>query len=188
MSSSKTILFNDIKSRLLNDVPGANNENLIKTSALWNEQLNEEVEKLEHAFNFPAVFIEFGDVVWIDKTDGLQEGQLLITLHQGFHVLEDEKITVLDDIDLIYRALQGFVNPLNPGCYSKLKRVAERQPLNFGNVQDWEVDFMTTVTDTSGLRKNKLIPTGAPIDLELNSELQIDPDTKPGIRTKDKID
>lgn len=183
--SAKLDIFNDIVTAL-----GSISE--IQTVELWNNQLtNEDREK---AFNYPAVFIEFSEILWtstnLTPTRLSSEGNVskqqkgdgaLIIVHTAFSQIENETISfpiISPIIDKVYFAIQG----LNGTFFGPLLRVAERQDTDHDRVIDWQMDFKTIMLECGELDTSLTEISGGTVDVKVNVDLDIDNDT---IRTGD---
>ena len=132
---SKLGLYNQLKTTL-SAISG------IKHVSLWNNQYTNEAQ--ENAFLYPCVFIQFTDENFRDTTKGVQQYDSIITLHIGFESYKDTDTDILTLKQTIYAA----VHTLQVGTdNSKLLRVGERQNFDHSNVQDYEMDFKTTIKD-----------------------------------------
>ena len=132
---SQLVVFNELKN-VLGNVQG------LKTVGLWNNQFERESE--ENAFLYPCCFIEFNNDNFKDLTQSVQQYDSIITLHIGFESYKDEDTFVLQLKQDIYKS----VHTLQCGVSaSKLLRVAERQNFDHTNVQDYQVDYKTTIKD-----------------------------------------
>jgi hypothetical protein len=159
------------------------NLDVIEHFAVWNNQLDN--EDREDAFNYPAVFFEFSDILWTpaafrtinSNVEQQQAGGIAITLHVAFFYLEDETesfINQLDIVDSVYRAVAG----LQGETYSPFQRESEVQDINHDGVIDWQVTFRSPqVIDAGNEDEDKIDATdgGAnPIDIEIVPDLDID--------------
>ena len=187
--SAKLDIFNDIVTAV--EAITDNGVRIINTVELWNSQLDN--LKAEIPFNFPAVFIEFGEVIWTTNQKppsigpqgdviGEQKGtNSLVTLHMAFSELDDETVSfpiISPKIDKIYFAVQR----LSGEFYSELLRVAERQDIDHERVIDFQMDFLTTIFQCGEKDSSLTQIPGGTVDLDLTVELDID---NPIIRTGD---
>ena len=184
--SVKLDIFNDIVTAI-KTIPE------IETVELWNSQLENESE--EKPFNFPAVFIEFGEIPWTStnqqpSTLGAQGNVAkeqkgdgaLITLHIAFSQLENQTISflIIDPIiEKVYFKIQGLTGEF----YKPLLRVAERQDTDHDRVIDWQMDFNVLMLQCGELDTTLTQIPGGTVDLEVDGDLDIDPPTQTGIRT-----
>lgn len=192
--SVKLDIFNDIVTavKAITD----NGVRVINTVELWNSQLENLAEEIP--FNFPAVFIEFGEIPWTStnqppSTSGSrgnvtkeQKGEgALIIIHIAFSQLENETISfpLIDPkIDKVYFAIQGlFIDQK----YSQLLRVGERQDTDHNRVIDWQMDFLTTMFQCGEPDATLTEIPGGTITPVITRDLDIDPPTQTGIRTGD---
>lgn len=188
--SVKLDIYNDIISTLKTKVPE------IKTLGLWNNQFANEDE--EFVFNFPAVFIEFTNLLW--TTTNLKPSRLgtqgniskeqkgegsIITLHIGFSELSDAKTNFADLdplIEKVFFAIQG----LSGNYYTPLLRNAERQDSDHDRVIDWQKDFSTMLTQCGEQDADLTKIAKDTLSLEITKDLDIDVPTQTGIRTGDR--
>ncbi len=188
--SAKLDIFNDIVTKI-ESIVDTDNIRVINTVELWNSQLENEEEEVP--FNFPAVFIEFGEVVWTTNQKppsigpqsdivGEQKGiNSLITIHIAFSQLDDETVSfpiISPKIDKVYFAIQR----LSGEFYSELLRVAERQDIDHERVIDFQMDFLTTIFQCGEKDTSVIEIPGGTVDLDLTVDLDVDNDV---IRTGD---
>lgn len=187
--SAKLEMFNDIVTEI-------NKISEIETIRLWNNQFD--TISTERAFNFPAVFIEFSEIPWTTSnlkpsrlgpqgdTTKEQKGEgALITIHIGFSRLEDETISfpIIDPIiDKIYFAIQGLKRNER---YTSLLRVSETQDTDHERVIDWQMAFSTMLFQCGELDTTLTEIPGGTLELELDTDLDIEVATQKGIRTGD---
>ncbi|MEO6901559.1 MAG: hypothetical protein ABI241_00565 [Bacteroidia bacterium] len=145
---SKTQLYKDIK---------ANLEKVcnVKHVRLFNNQFQH--ENVEESFLYPCVFIEFKPSTYRDKLDKVQDYDMIITLHIGFESYNTDDIEVLEFIENVYVAIHG----MNSGTFGRLLRREERQDFDHGNVQVYQMDFITLGQDNAAqpVRKSRIIGT-----------------------------
>ena len=186
--SVKLNIFNDIVTAI-KTIPE------IETVELWNSQLENESE--EKPFNFPAVFIEFGEIPWTTTnqqpsalgTQGNvtkeQKGDgALITLHIAFSQLENQTISfpIIDPIiEKVYFKIQGLTGEF----YKPLLRVAERQDTDHERVIDWQMDFRSLIFQCGELDSTLTKIPGGTVGVDVTVDLDIDTPTQSGIRTGD---
>lgn len=118
----------------------------IKHVALWNNQYANESQ--ENAFLYPCVFIQFTPTEFRDLTKKVQQQDCTVTLHIGFESYKDEDTDILTLKQTIYAAIHGLQIGLDN---SKLLRVDERQNFDHSNIQDYEIDFKTTIKDADAI-------------------------------------
>jgi len=165
----KKDLFNDIKSRIADRVPE------IKTFGLFNNQFNN--EKNVNAFQFPCVFLEFGNIGWLSQSKGIQQGETLIRLHIGFETYKTDnnsnridqsnsEIGFLDLVSKIHVAINGF----DGEYFNPLLRVSEQQNTDHDNVLVWVAEYRTMITDDGAeTRYSKpLVKLDPPIDVNID--------------------
>lgn len=189
--SAKLDIFNDIVTAV-KAIVDINGVRIINTVELWNSQL--ENLKEEIPFNFPAVFVEFGEVIWTTNQKppslgsqgdivGEQKGiDSLVIIHIAFDPLDDETVSfpiISPKIDKVYFAVQR----LSGDFYSELLRVGERQDIDHDRVIDFQMDFLTTLFQCGEKDKSVTEIPGSTIDLTLNTDLDIEPNTQKVIRT-----
>ncbi len=145
--SAKTDLYQEIKNKLLSETD-------VVHCRLYNSQIDN-LEQ-ENTFPFPAVFIEFNELVYSSRSTGGQVADCLIRLHVCFESLATEDLEILTLMDSIQLALQGFGVG---GVFSSLNRSFEGQDVNHDIIIVWLMDYETRITDNSGHRNNKLTET-----------------------------
>lgn len=129
---------------------------LLNHVALWNSQI--ENESIEHAFNYPAVFIQFTETNWrqLNKAGGFQSPiaeeqraeENTITLHICHKHLQNETLSfpLIHEINQrVYFAVSGMPATEN---YGAPIRTSERQDINHDGAIDWQMDFRVTLIQT----------------------------------------
>ncbi len=113
-------IYQALKQQLLL-VTDQEDNHIIKHVALWNRQ-TEFLEK-ETPFDVPAVFIEFGKVLWKHQLQGVQDTVLPITLHivtpyapEGY----DGSLFHLEICEYINKALHGFSVGWHTGAFLRV--------------------------------------------------------------------
>jgi hypothetical protein len=139
---SKKIIYNEIKDQVL-----ANST--VKTFRLWNNQIDNLDQ--ENAFHFPAVFLEFSDLAFVNMSAGIQQIDGVITLHIAQEELRSENDLNLDFVDSIALALNGFQTET---IQNPLKRIAERQDTDHDQLIIWEQDFQLRACDSTSSKYN----------------------------------
>ena len=149
---------------------------------LWNNQVNLSEEGQQIPFLCPAVFIDFPSFNWSQVGKGVQTCELTIRFYivfESFSTTENEEdLAVLDLRQEIYLALQDF-KATDAG---KLMRVNESTDINHTNLYVWQMDYITTYTDTVAFSPRGGI-TAEINTLVLDDDLIIDPNTVDGVRT-----
>lgn len=167
--------YSDLITRLTAEVRDEQGALLFKHSALWNNQPDN--EKTEKPHRYPALFIEFSDIVYRSENYGVQKIDLGFNVHCVFSQLVED-LDLLDLVSSVGVALHGY----KLDYCSNIVRTAEIQDIDRDRLTDWVIGFRTVITvDTTAIQR-RLTPTGAPIALDLTSSLDIDDDT---IRTGD---
>lgn len=154
-------LFEDLKAQILAEAPTC------KTVRLWNNQLNNEAR--ESSFLWPAVFIEFSDIDWEDTHEGVQEGDVEVTLHQVYKTLKDEDLALFDYVCEVHAAVQGF----DGEHFTALGRTEGKQDTNHDGAIDWQTKYDTRVSDGGGYRHNTS-PVATITSLVVNADLDVD--------------
>lgn len=132
---SQLVVFNELKQRL-KTIQG------IKHVALWNNQFERERE--ENAFLFPCCFIEFNNSNFKDLLNGVQQFDSIVTIHLGFESYKDEDTFILQLKQDVYKAVHTVTCGVSA---TKLLRTEERQNFDHDNIQDYQIDFKTTIKD-----------------------------------------
>lgn len=190
--SVKLDIFNDIVTSV-EAIVDINSIRVINTVELWNNQIEKETEEIP--VNYPAVYIEFGEIPWTstnqppstlgprgDVTKEQKGINSLITIHIALSQLEDEtdSFPIIDAIiDTVYFAIQGLFKNEK---YSSLLRIAERQDIDHGRIIDWQMDFLTTLFQCGQADDTLIKIDGGTITLVLTTDLDVDNDV---IRTGD---
>lgn len=139
---------------LLLGLKDSNGMPIINKCTLFNAQFDN--EKQESPFKFPAVFIEFTDVIYGDMTYNTQAiTDMTVRLHIGCKVTDIEDLTIFDLKQTIYQALQGWTS----GYFGRLTRVAEGPDYAHDRVLVWTQDYKTTGKDYSAAFNAKQINT-----------------------------
>jgi len=135
--NAKTAFYTSLKNRILTTS--------VKHCLLFNNQIDEIAS--ENTFPFPAVFVEFTSLDWLVKSRGIQKGDAIVRLHVAFNSLKTEELEILELLAEIHAKLQGFSDS---DVYSQLNRVYELQDTNHDQIQVWQIDYSTTITDLGG--------------------------------------
>lgn len=175
---SKKIVYQEVKSKLVTDVPE------LKTLRLWNNQVSN--ENIENAFNYPAVFIEFADLEYSNENAGLQTITGLLRVHIVQEEYRTENELNLDFIDKIAAALNGYQTDT---IVKPLIRVSEVQDTNHNNLIIWEQDYDFKANDCTSSKYNGAIEiaggvVAAQVERDTEVTLEIDNDI---IRTGDGV-
>jgi len=147
----KLALYTSLKADLLT-VTG------VKHVALWNNQL--ERENVENPFQYPAVFIEFGQQEYKDLGKGasVQQYSLPVILHICFENYKDTDEDVLTLVDAVWQK----VHKNQYGEFGELLRRSEKMDSDHPNVQDYIQEYTTLGRD---VLTNTLVPVTATLDL-----------------------
>ena len=179
-----------VKLDLYNDfVTAMSGVSNIKTSGLWNSQIN--WENIEIPFTYPACFLEFAVIPYtttmlrtprgsstgnVSKQQKSAPDNAIITIHIIFEKLKtatDSFSEIEPIITEVYLALQG----LSGVYYSSMLRVEERQDTDHDRVLDWQMDFHTNLIECGELDdtlEDANDPIGTLTDMEINKDLDID--------------
>lgn len=192
-----------VKLDIYNAVEAAIKKNVteIREFGLWNSQFDN--EKIETAFAYPVVFLEFGSMPWaftkqptskrgssgnISKEQTAPDSVLVI--HIGFSQLQDVSISFpkIDPIiEKVYFALQGLNDTSDVPTFGPLKRIDERQDTNHGRVIDWQMDFQVLMAQCGELDTSFQEIDADDLTLDITVDLDIDSNTVGTIRTDVKI-
>jgi len=181
----KLDIFNDIITEL-------ERVKQIKTTGIWNNQFdNEEREK---PFNYPGVFVQFTSIPWtsshqkprrdssVGNVNKEQDANgAIITLHCGFEKLEDATESFAD-IDAVLELIYFAVHGISGDQYTTLLRAEERQDDDHDRVIDWQIDFITQLTQQGVLDENLTLIDAGTLKTDVTVDLDID---DPVIRTGD---
>ena len=190
--SVKLDIFNDIVTQV-EAIVDINSIRIINTVELWNNQIENEAEEI--SINYPAVYIEFGEIPWTStnqqpSTLGPQGNVTkeqkgvgaLVMIHIAHSQLDDETVSfpIIDAVnDTVYFAIQGLFKNEK---YSPLLRITELQDVDHGRVIDWQMGFLTTMFQCGQADDTLIKIDGGTITLILTTDLDIDNDV---IRTGD---
>jgi len=161
----ETLLIEELK---VNFTPPANMFKLGHVD-LYNDQFsNEEIEK---AFKYPAVLIQFSDIIWSTQSQGIQTGEALIRFHVGQKIIADTKagakfqakgLTRLRYLEEVHKVLQNFTGE----CFSKLDRVSSIPDTAHTNKIVDIMEYSTIITDASADTKRNLVEVNAALDVQ----------------------
>lgn len=151
-------LYNAVRKNIEDNLPE------IKWVRLWNNQLRN-YEK-ENEFQFPAIFIKFGNIQYSDYLKLVQKCEMTITIILAFESFKNEDTDVLRLKQDLNRILHGFQS----GSWSKMARREERPSYDFDQVQAFEIDYKVTGPDFS----NDTRPTIQSPNTQLNIEINIE--------------
>lgn len=127
----------------------------IRHCALYNSQFDKLED--EHAFYFPCVFIQFLEMSYETKQEGVQQSEVVLRLHIGVESLETEDLELFDIIEDVHSAVQGFFNKGGEDLFTPLARLSENQDTNHDNITVWIADYETVLHDSSAHRNNGLV-------------------------------
>ena len=149
----------------------------VKTFRLFNNQFDN--ENVENAFLYPAVFAQYENIDYVSTTNGSQQGDLLLTLHVGFHSLKTEDLEIFALLDKLFL----MMTDLNCG----FTRVRETQDIDHDNIQVWQQSYKLVMKDDTATIHNRRRTTTTVTDIDVIKELQIDPLSVGGVRSEDEI-
>lgn len=175
---SKTILYNEITAVIdaLAD---------FKCYGLYNGQFAREID--EDVLTYPAVFIQFEPIEWLNivgSSKNVQEGEVEIQLHIGFKQLDKDNAGTLAEVDKLYVALEGFAND----AFDPLRRLREFQDIDYDNVEVWILVFRTKLLDCGATMVGSITHTIQTLDARTESSLKIDNDIIRSGTTEDLAD
>lgn len=128
---------------------------LAKYISLWNEDLDS-LEKVA-ATDFPAIYVEFTPVHWIQKATRVKSGRWQVNLHIITSTLAspedgspsmEEALETYDTIDQIVAVMQG----VNGEGFNQFQHIDTIPDHAHGDVQHDIEYFVSEVTDTSAMR------------------------------------
>lgn len=157
--NSKLAIFDALQARIKDEVPE------IKTFKLFNNQFAK--EPTEKAFGFPALMVEFSDLVYTSKSESLQEADTNIVFHLGFATLKTEDRDVFLLAEKVNQSLQGF---FGLDLFSPLNRTREQQDTDHDGVIVWRSEYTTLLTDNSANRKRRLVLVTTDVNLEIEKQ------------------
>ena len=168
---SKSILLNAIKAKVkaITGAKGSHGEDVkFHFYGLFNDQFNKEDE--EDVLSYPAVFASFPVIEWTAKLGNnrnLQEGRVDITLHIGFKVLDKDNSFVLDEVDKVFAALEGYTTE----DFDPLRRTTETQDTDYANMLVWELTLSTILRDKTAANLTDIEHVITFLDARTESEL-----------------
>lgn len=171
---SKKIVYQEIKAKVLLGVPA------VKTFRLWNNQVSN--DNVENAFNYPAIFLEFQGLEYLNENSRLQTITGTIKLHIVQEEYKTENEDNLDFVDSVAAALNGYQTDT---ITKSLIRVSELQDVDHNNLIIWEQDYYFKANDTTSSKYNGAIEIdGGVVEPVITATLDIDNDI---IRTGDGV-
>jgi hypothetical protein len=158
----------------------------IKHRALYNDQFNKLDEGGIDEFPKPCIFVSFPDPVeFMDQGAGVQRtGELRVRLYIGYNVFntKGEDLGVFDLKQKIFTIFNG----VKIDGYERFIRRSEQTDEDRTNYYVFIQDYSINVIDSDAYILNKRIEVLIS-DLEVDSDLIINPLTIDGIRTAEKI-
>lgn len=161
----ETLLLEELKT---NFIPPTNMLKLQHVD-LYNDQFaNKELEK---TFKYPAILIQFSDIIWTTESQGIQKGELLLRFHIGQKIMADTKagakfqakgLTRLAYLEEVHKVLQNFTGE----CFSKLDRIATLPDTAHTNQIVDIMEYTTVLIDASADIKRDLVDA-APVELDV---------------------
>ena len=159
-------LYLAIKAQIETELPTE-----VKNVKLYNSQDVAEIDRGEQAFPRPSIWVEFDEVFWNPKTYGIQEAEVTITIYVTVERYELENLDVYDLVEDVNAALLKI--PDSNGCFTNFARFEERPDHDHSNIYIHEIDYRTTVIESSSYTKNDTVPVT--IDtLTIDGEVKID--------------
>jgi len=143
---SKRVVYEEVKARLLDKLP------TVKTIRLWNNQITN--ENVENPFLYPAVFIEFPTLDYINNGSGLQQISGVLRLHIVQEEYKTENIENLDFIDLVAGALNGYQTAT---IIKPLWRNYELFDTNHNNLIVTEQEYILQANDCTSSKYNDAV-------------------------------
>jgi hypothetical protein len=141
---------------------------------LFNNQFQKEA--VEASTEWPIVYLEWASIDWlasVGTAQNYQSGDTVVCLHLGFKTIETDNSPLLDEVDRLYRALEGFVDTDN--TFTPLRRIREAQDSETDNVFEWLIYFATKLGDQSAADASStaIIAEGFTITRDLDIDNQI---------------
>ncbi len=143
----------------------------VKTVRLFNSQIDN--EERENPFKYPAVFIEFQEILWNKAIRNVKTGEATITLHiavESYKTETESLPAVLALAAKIHVAIDGF----GGGCFTEFALQAERQDTDHDNCIVWQIDYQTELTEGASDPRERQISTPSAPDLSTSGVLDID--------------
>ena len=144
--SAKLFLYNAVKTKLL-AIKNDSDVAIVKTSGHWNNQFDLIEEEIQ--INFPAAFISFTNMDWSTdvgvankNSTQQQRSKCNIEIHVGITNLKDEYDSFPEDIAII-DSIHDQLNGLQGTQFTPLKRIAEVDDTNKGNIRHWVITYET---------------------------------------------
>ena len=125
--------------------------NLGQHVRLFNNQFDLQEDQQQIPFPYPCVFIEIvSDITWTQLGAGFQiaNSPVIFRFHIGSNFYngtdQEENLEIFDWQDELHAALQ-----YSSGNFNELIRVAERSDTQHTSVYVWQVDYVTTLSDSN---------------------------------------
>jgi hypothetical protein len=150
MSLKKTIYL-ALKAKITAIKETPSSDPTIKTCRLFNNQFAKLSE--EATFEMPCVFIEYSQLDYTTKGQGVQEAEARIRFHIGYNSLKTEDLDLLDLLESFHKEIQGLTDQEN---FSPLNRVFEAQDIDHDQISVWVTDYETLILDSTAHTQNKL--------------------------------
>lgn len=163
----RKLLYNTIKEALSVIGDGS----VIRHIDRWNNQLL--LAEEEQPFLTPAIFIEFGPIVWRGLTNGVREAEVEIVLH----IVTDSRggrwsdsIEVFELLDEVHAALHGLHAIEDKRTMDSLVHIQSITDSDFDELEDNRETYSCHVRDASAYPYRRLQNKG--IDFDVQTKLQ----------------
>jgi len=114
---SLDIVYDELEIQLLDKLQTNFNEvgfKKLQHVDLFNDQFQMLMQGEEEAFDFPAILVDFNDILWDDIGEFSQQGDSLIRFHVGQHLQDHtkHKSQALKYLNFVHRTLHGFTGSI----------------------------------------------------------------------------
>ena len=154
-------LYTNLNTYIQAEVPA------IQHIALWNNQIKRINQ--ESVFAFPALFIAFPTVQYLDYPNGQQLADINVEFYLCTNTLDAESLEMFTVADTLHKALQNY-SATNTGPFS---RHSLNTDTDHENIYTLIINYTCTAVDTSAVPEISIISSP---ELQLNPNLGIDDD------------
>lgn len=135
MSTGKRLAFERIKTAVVA-------QSYFNTFDLYNDQFSQEMEGQINSIQEPALYIEFSEVLWQSRAQGVQHGDGMITFHMGRKWRNQDPGRIFEMEEKLAELFQNFNDD-----HLSLVRIDERQDTSMTHWGRWSVNYAATFKD-----------------------------------------
>lgn len=147
---------------------------------VWRGQFENEEAGEEENIPDPVVYLKFADEMeWTKGGEGIKYSETVLTFKVSTDTRDINDEVIYDLVEKVEQALEGLSEDL---LYTSLTKIVERPDQNRTNRVVHEIDFSTTLYDTSTYTRREYVSVS--VTPEIESDLLI---TNFTVRTGDKI-